>query len=312
MGTSAALLYQLQTQSDQQTALQTAATTAGHRMDTMQSALSSIATTLHTVASSAQSWTSGMPEGLGVIASQASHAMAQVAGLLNTSYAGGALFAGDTGTTPPMRSPNTSGGATDIAGDILARAVAAKGGALSTVDIDSLVNGTDGLASVFDDTNSDPAKRYTGAIYAGSTDGKPTTVLIGANQTVQYNASADQPAFRDMMQGLSMLSLLGAPSSQLDGTAKATLLSAATTKLLAGEKALTGLQGTLGTVQAQVNAAVETQKSAATATQAQILSYVQADLYGDSSKLTQLQTQLQASFAMTARLSQLSLVQYMS
>jgi flagellar hook-associated protein 3 FlgL len=194
---------------------------------------------------------------------------------------------------------------------VLNAAVSAKGGALSQADVNNLLNGPNGLSSVFDGTNSNTAERYNPAFYTGAEDGKPTTVLIGAIQTLQYNASADQPAFRDLLKGLSVLSMLDAPSSQLDDSAKQRLLSDANSVIGAAQSELTALQGSLGATQAQLQSVVNDQQSAATATQQQILSYEQADTYGDSSKLTALQTQLQATYKLTAQISQLSLVHYM-
>jgi flagellar hook-associated protein 3 FlgL len=182
---------------------------------------------------------------------------------------------------------------------------------LSASNISALINGPNGLASVFNDTNSDPTQRYSGAIYTGSTDGQPTSVIVGTNQTVQYDASANQPAFRDLLQGLSMLSMVNAPSSQLDSTAQAQLLSQASSLLGAAQNEITNLQGNLGSVQSSLTAASSAQTAAATATQAQITNYLQANTYADSTQLTQLQTQLQATYSLTSQISQLSLVHYM-
>lgn len=312
MGSQAALLYQLQAQSDQQTALQTSVTVASQRMDTIQAALTSIAGETQTVATAAQEWSSNTSEGYGVLGNQASNTLSQILGQLNTSYAGSSVFAGDTGSAPPMQVAGATGGPVSAVNAVLAAAATAKGGPLSAADVTGLLSGPDGLDSIFSDSNSNPALNYRGAFYTGSTDGQPTTVLISPGQTVSYNASADQPGFRDLLQGLSMLSLLSAPSSQLDDTAKSALLSAATAQLQTGQREMTTLQGTLGAAQAQLSTAMQTQQTAASATQAQILTYVQADTFGDSSKLTTLQTQLQATYELTAQISQLSLVHYMS
>jgi len=53
------------------------------------------------------------------------------------------------------------------------------------------------------------------------------------------------------------------------------------------------------------------QRTAAQATETRILSYVEADSYGNATKISMLQTQLQATYALTAQISQLSMVRYM-
>jgi flagellar hook-associated protein 3 FlgL len=164
---------------------------------------------------------------------------------------------------------------------------------------------------VFSNTNSNPALNYNGSFYTGSTDGQPTKVLIGLNQTVQYNTSANQPAFTDLLKGLSMLSMLNAPSSQLDDTAKSTLLQQATTVINQAQDELTTQQGELGTVQSQLQQVSDAQQAAYNATTQQITTMEQADPTKISTQLTALQTQLEASYEVTAQISQLSLVHYL-
>jgi flagellar hook-associated protein 3 FlgL len=315
MGSSAALLYQLHTQSDQQNVLQTSIGLASQKMDTIQSVLTGIGSLTQAVSgdvSTAQINGLGTmtDAGAGTLAQQALSTMQQVLGQLNTTYAGSALFAGDS-AVPPMQTAGATGGPTATVNAVLSAAVAAKGGPLTASDINGLLNGPDGLSSVFDDTNTNPAQHYSGAFYTAPDDGNPTTVLVGTNQTVQYNAKANQPAFRDLLQGLSMLSLLNAPSSELDTSAKNELATQAGQVLTTAQNELTGLQGSIGSVQAQLQTAVTTQQAAATATQEQIAKYEQANTAADATDLTNLQTQLQATYELTAQISQLSLTRYM-
>lgn len=310
LGTGAALLYQLQSQSDQQEGIQTALTISSQRLDTAQTALSTLASTLQTAAVAALGVTPGDATGYGAVGKQATSSIGQVLSLLSTSYLGAAVFGGDS-VTPAVKPAGAAGGVSSVTQTVLSGAVSAKGGPLSKADVAQLVDGTDGLSSVFDDTNSNSALHYTGAVYTGSTDGQPTTVIIGTNQTVQYDTSANQPAFRDLMKGLSMLSLLSAPSSQLDDSAKAELASRASSVLATAQKELTALQGGLGTVQSNLSVAAEAQRTAADATKAQLLTYMQADTYSDATQITFLQTQLQATYTLTSQISQLSLVHFM-
>lgn len=316
MGTSAALLYQLHAQSDQETVLQTSIGLASQRLDTVQTVMSSIGSIAQSVSDAGLATQS---DGVGTIsdpsadtlAEQAQSAMQQILGQLNTTYAGSTLFAGDN-TAAPMQAADATGGPTDTMNAILSAAVTANGGnPLSSADIDNLVNGPNGIASVFSNTNSNPAQNFNGVFYTGGASSQPTTVLVGTNQTLQYNTQANQPAFRDLLQGLSMLSLVGAPTSQLDDTAKAELVTQGVQMLSQAQTEVTELQGSLGNTQAQMQDAVNLQQSAATATQQQIAGYEQADTTADSTDLTALQTQLQAAYELTAQISQLSLTHYM-
>lgn len=307
----ASLMYQLRMQSDRATALKTSVTLAAQRLETAQSALTGIQTVAQPIFKTVQGWTSAMPQGLEVVAEQARGVMHHVVSLLNTSLAGAAVFAGNDAGAPPMRMADDPDGIMAVARAVLSDAAAAKGGPLSSADLTALLTGPDGLGQVFDDTHSDPARRFTGAAYGGATDGAPTRVLIGTRQTVSYDVSAGQPPFRDLMRGLSMLSLLDAPSTELDESARRDLLDQAATVLGSARNGLNLLQGGLGSVQARLDEAADTQQAAAQATEAQILSYVQTDTYGNATAISLLQTQLQATYALTAQISQLSLVRYM-
>jgi len=312
MGNNASLLYSLQNQADQENVVQTTATTAGNRLDAIQTALTSVASSVQTIATGTINSASQTPEGAAALGTEASNTMSQVLNLLNTQYNGSALFAGDATSNPPMRSADAAGGPQDAINTVLNTAVAANGGQpLTAANVDNLLNGPNGLASIFNNTNSNPALNYNSSFYTAPDDGKPTQVLIGVNQTVQYNAKANQPAFKDLMQGLSMLSMLSAPSTQLDSTAQSAILTQATTMIGQAQNELTTQQGQLGAVQAQLQQVSNAQQSAANATTAQVTSLEAADPYATATNLSALQNQLAASYQVTEALSQLTLSHYL-
>jgi len=312
MGANAPFLYRLQSDATQQQALQSSTTTAGNQLSAIQDALTSMATAVQNISTAAISSAATTPEGQTALGEQATSTMSQVLNLLNTQYAGSSLFGGDDSSTLPMVSATASGGPQDAINAVLNAAVAGNGGQpLTSADVDNLINGPDGLASIFTNTNSNSALNYNSSFYTGSTDGQPTTVMIGLNQTVQYNASADQPAFSDLLQGLSMLSMLSAPSTQLDDTAKSALVTQASDLINQAQGELTTTQGQLGTVQSQLQQVSDTEQSAYSATTQQITTLEQANTAADSTKLSTLQTQLEASYEVTAQISQLSLAHYL-
>jgi flagellar hook-associated protein 3 FlgL len=309
LGANAAMLYQLSAQETQQTTLQTTIGTAANGLAATQTVLSSIGSLTQTVSNAAL--LAGSPgtntdQTYSALAQQATSAISTVLSELNTSAGGTPLFSGDSGT-PPMQA-DAPGGPLAAIQSTLTAAVASAGGSLTQSNVSTLVSG---FSSLFGDANASPSQNYTGAFYVGSSDAKPTTVLTGANQALHYNAAANQPAFRDLLQGLSMLSTLGAPSSQLDDTAKAALVTQASALISNAQGEVTSLQGNLGSVQAQMQDAITEQKAVATTTQQQIAGYEQTDTAADASMLSMLQTQLQASYQITSEISQLSLVHYM-
>ena len=309
MGNNASLLYSLQMQADQQNTLQTTATNAGNQLNAMQTAMTSIASAVQSISSAAQTANS---QTYSVVAGQATTTMEQVLDLLNTQYDGNALFAGDATENPPMQSATAPDGPLAAVNSVLSAAVAANGGQpLTSANVQSLLTGPNGLSSIFNNTNSNPALNYNSAFYTSPDDGNSTQLLIGANQTVSYSVKGDQPAFTNLMQGLSMLTLLGAPSTQLDSTAQSAILTQAQGLISQAQGQLTEQQGQLGAVQAQVTQVATAQQTAASNTTQQIATLEDANQTTVATQMSALQSQLQASYQVTADLSQLTLSHYL-
>jgi flagellar hook-associated protein 3 FlgL len=309
MGQNASELYQLQIEADQQNELQTTTTTVGNQLTAMQDALTSMASTVQPISTATINSATTTPEGQTALGEQASAAMEQVLNLLNTQYGGSALFAGDATGAPPMQSANATGGPADTINTILNDAVAANGGQpITSTNVSTLLNN---LASVFNNTNSNPSLNYNQSFYTAADDGNATQVLIGTNQTISYSVKGDQPAFTDLLQGLSMLSMLSAPATQLDSTAKSAILSQATTLIGQAQNELTTTQGQVGTVQAQLQQVSDAQQTAASNTNQQISSLQSVDMTATATQLSNLQTQLEASYQVTSQLSQLNLSHFL-
>jgi flagellar hook-associated protein 3 FlgL len=309
MGTSAALLYQLNTQSDQETVLQTTIATASSNLDAVQNVMTSISSIAQAAsADGAAAQTTGTStvssSAVSLLAGQAQNALQQVLGQLNTAYTGSALFAGNS-TVPPMDSSTAPMAALN---GLLATAAGTT--PLSASGVSSFISGA--LTSAFG--AADPATNTAtnpnfSLFYGGTTDNTGTSALIGATQTLQYNTSANQQPFRDLIQGLSMLGM--ASSSNLDSTGASQMVTRGMQMISSAQTELTGLQGSLGNVQSQMTGAVSLQTSAAQATQLQIANYTNADTTVDATEVTSLQTQLEASYQLTSMISQLSLTHYM-
>lgn len=305
-----AALYTLQYEAGQQTAYQSAITEASNRLDTMQTALSSIASTAQTITTDALNSNAQSGSGLSTLGTEAQDALDQIIGLLNTQYDGQSVFSGTDGSVATMVASTAPGGPNATINAVLSAAVAANGGQLTAADVSQLIDGPNGIASVFNDTNSDSSQNYDNAFYAPTSSNTAIQVAVGASQTVSYNVTANQQAFRDLLQGVSMLTLLNAPSSQLDASAQSAIATQAADLLGTAQTELTSTQATLGIAQSQLQQASDAQQSAASNTQQQILTFTQANTYADTTELDTLQTQLQASYELTAEISQLSLTNY--
>ncbi|MDO9713407.1 flagellin N-terminal helical domain-containing protein [Paracraurococcus lichenis] len=142
-------------------------------------------------------------------------------------------------------------------------------------------------------------------------DGKPNQVAIGAGETVTYDVRADNPAIRDSMMGGSLLSLLDAASTQLGDDAKSALLDQAGALLRGAHAGLTTVAGVLGAKQERLQAVSDIQSKATSAAAAQINTLEATDYAATADQINQLQLQLQATYSITAKLSELSFVNYL-
>jgi flagellar hook-associated protein 3 FlgL len=295
LGAQAPVLYQLQYDNDQQTELQTSITAAGQQLTATQNALTSVGSTVSTMVTAALQGQDTASSDLTTLASDAQSAVPQVIDLLNTQYAGQALFSGHDGSDLPMADAATV--STAMQG-VLSAQVAAKGAPLTAADVPALITALEAVP-----VNS--------TAFTANDDHQAVQVATGATARTSYNVSADQPVFQNMVTAMSMMSLLNAPSTQLDASAQQALLTQASNMLSQSQTDLTNTQGTLGVTQAQLISATSIQQSAADATSQQITQMETIDPYSASQQLDALQTQLQSSYEVSSRISQMSFVNYM-
>ncbi|HEX5078594.1 MAG TPA: hypothetical protein VFV80_05535, partial [Geminicoccaceae bacterium] len=171
------------------------------RLDTMQLAMSTVRDTgeplaLQTLAALGREDVISLRN----VQTSAAAALDGVSRQLNVAIAGRYLFGGTAVDRPPMLDgPGPAGVIDAVIGD----AAAAAGGQIDVADVPGLLAELD---TVFDDSHADPSRRFTGAFYQGSPASEPDLVgQLDEDGRITYGLKADEPAFRDVMQGLHML-----------------------------------------------------------------------------------------------------------
>lgn len=308
MGAQISTFYELQTQASTATAVQTAATTVGNRLNSMQTALTGINSLVGTVATQALGVdTTVGTDSYGTVATQATGSMDQMLSMMNTTYDGQFLFSGNDSGTQAM-TPSSSGPMSAL-NTMLSSAVSSNGGtALNSSTVSSLETQ---INNMFSDSNASPSQNYTGVFFTATDNGKPVTTSIGGSSTISYDMKGNNQGFRDVLKGMSMMALLNSPSSQLDDSAKQQLLTDAVQSINLGQSELTRSTANVGAVQSQLQSVADNQQAAADATNVQISTMDTADPYKTATELSALQTQLQATYEITASISKLSFVNYM-
>tara|TARA_R100000789_G_C3016549_1_gene152536 strand:- start:1969 stop:2445 length:477 start_codon:yes stop_codon:yes gene_type:complete len=156
-----------------------------------------------------------------------------------------------------------------------------------------------------------PNHNFENTFYNGAPTGNPPlTSRTSETQTLTQGAQANDPAIRDLMRGLAMLSAVN-PSDIPDEAARDAWLTEARSAIGAGLEGLTDLETQTGLKRAQLADTISAQESRALFLDAEVMNLEGVDQYDAATRLTQLQNQLDSSFAVTARLSRLSFLNYL-
>jgi flagellin-like hook-associated protein FlgL len=318
LGTGASLLYKLYGDVQQGEAVRNSTSLAGERLKAMQTAMTSIGTLMDEMSPEILKIDQLKDNGFTIIASHAKEVMGSLTDLLNAHWDGQNIFGGTDTSQPPVAD---SAGLLAWAAGQLATAATAAGAPLDAAQAGTMLDGFDAL---FANVQRDPtgATSYYGLVYVstsrtalkGSTDPEseaPSLVRIGAGETLSYNVRADNDTFRNAFESLAMLSLLDAPDTVLSKEARTAILDKAGTLMRTARSELTVVAGVLGTKQQRLQNVADIQERAVSAATAQINDLEASDPYTVSDRISQLELQLRATYSITARLAELSFVNYL-
>lgn len=210
---------------------------------------------------------------------------------LNTQAGGRSIFAGAATDGPAIASANV----------IIAELQIAIAAETTAAGVEAAVN------TWFDA----PGGGFETVGYLGSTT-PLVPFKIGAHQEADVSIMATDTEIRDTLKGLALAALVSEGALAGDFLEQASLLENAGAALLSIGDRQTGMRANLGTVENQIET-VSTQ----TASEISALEIVKTELlsvdpYSAASELEAVQTQLETLYAITARMSRLSLVDFLT
>jgi flagellar hook-associated protein 3 FlgL len=230
------------------------------------------------------------------------------------SDSSGFLMAGTRSDAKPLQNwdmvnPATGLSPAGVVGDLLA------GGIADMTDVQAGINA---LKAAFGDADpANPARNFEATFYNGApakdASGQtipPLSARISETETMAQPAQANAPAMRDLMRGLAMLSAVDANQIP-DAAARDAWMEAARNAISAGLDGLTRMETDTGLRRTRLADTISAQQSRANFLDGQQLLLEGADQYEAATRLTQLQTQLESSYAVTARLSRMSFLNYL-
>ncbi|MEM9971194.1 MAG: flagellin, partial [Pseudomonadota bacterium] len=227
--------------------------------------------------------------GVSVSANDARSQFGSVVAALNTSLAGRALFGGIDVDRAPLAE----------AEDMLTALSAA-------VAAETTAAGVEAAVDAWFDT---PGGGFETVGYQGSTnDLAPFT--LGPNDTTSFAIRADNPVLRDVMKTYAMAALVDAGTLAGDLGEQATLLNTAGERMADANTALGALRGELGVVEGRVETALARSNAEIAALELAETELIEADPFQTATQLQAAEIRLETLFAITARLSRLSLLNY--
>jgi len=150
---------------------------------------------------------------------------------------------------------------------------------------------------------------YAAVAYTGGAAFDPLTVAEG--EAVPMDATANDAGVRDTLMGLALAAILDKGTLAGNQGERAKLASRAGAVLLESSTARSALAARIGTAEERIASAATRNGAEATALQIARVGIVSVDPYEAASMLTATQSQLESLYAVTARVSRLSLANYL-
>jgi flagellar hook-associated protein 3 FlgL len=232
--------------------------------------------------------TSGNTGSMATVSREAGQAFKSAIGLYNTRLGDRALFAGDQTATTPLLP----------ADQIMQQMVTLTSTALTVQDVETAL-----------DTWFASPTGYVSTAYQGGA--AITDLPIGPGQSVSMDITAADPAIRETLKGLGMAALLQQGLFSGDPAAQAALIRRSGEVLASGQNSRAILAGQLGTAEGQVENARTRNAAEVSGLEIARLSLISVDPYDAAARLQAAQGQLETLYTLTARLSRLSLVDFL-
>lgn len=142
-----------------------------------------------------------------------------------------------------------------------------------------------------------------------SASNQTLTNQISETETVSTSVSANNAAFQNLAQAYTMLADLG--TQNLSSSAYQAVSSTAQGLLTSAISSLTNLQTNVGVVQSSISSATNQMSLQMNVLSTQVNNLESVNPYEVSTQISDLQTQIEISYSLTAQLQQLSLVKYL-
>ena len=224
------------------------------------------------------------------VSSQAREELGSIVSALNVQFAGRPLFSGDDGNGSAIADQTT----------VFASAVPIlEAGAIPSAGYADLITAFTSAGATFDTS-----------IYLGGAGDAPPA-LIAPGESVDYSVKADETPLRTVLANIAALGAAFDTSNAIPDAQRKSIAQLAAAGLRSDISSIIGIEGRVGAAESRV----ATIKARNTASEASLTiafnDLAGADQLNSAIELTELERQLETAFATTARMSNLSLVNFL-
>lgn len=314
LGPRAAMDLKLRTQEEQTKAFLSSNDLLGNKLSAMLTSVDAIRDQVSGVIENAIINSSRPSNGASALQAEARAAMESIVATLNTSYNGEFIFSGTSSDTPPMTRWAETNAATGWSPESVMQGIVGAGPTDETDALDMI----DQIDRIFNSSIIvSPERNFEETFYSGTPEldalGQPNARLRGrvsAGQDMQYGIQANDQGFRDIVKGLAMLATTDV-SKITDLDAYSTWMNHVVESLSVGQEGALSASANIGFNQQVVEDAKSRLADLSVVHQTQIADFETVDPYEAITRLTNLETQLQASYQVSARLSSLSIINFL-
>ncbi|MBL4813788.1 MAG: hypothetical protein JKX69_15850 [Rhodobacteraceae bacterium] len=155
-----------------------------------------------------------------------------------------------------------------------------------------------------------PGGDFDTAGYLGDL-GDLVTRRIGEDTEITFEARADDPVLREVMAATALIALAADNAGTLPAGSGAQIVSEASERLLSTGSGMATLQGRVGQEEARVEEAKARLNAEVGAMSIMYNDMISADPFDTATALQEVQNQLEMHYALTSRLSELTLTRYL-
>lgn len=304
LGSGVAGLGKLLQKQAWQEALTSSNSLAATRLDMSQAALSGSVSTAQGLLSQILAAKGGIAS-MTAITTAATNALNAFTSQSNTEIGGVHVFGGDNSARVPLAnysSPGSAASAATASAFSSAFGMTQSSPGVSTITPAQMQAFLDGpFAAEFSAANWK-------ANWSFASSNNPQ-MKISDHEMVEAGANANEKPFRDLAQAYVMISDLG--GDQLDPNTRQVIFEKAGSLVSSAISGMATIQARLGNSQSRIRSANDSLSAEGTIIANRIAKIQQVDPYEASTAVNTLVTQLQASYAVTARLQQMSLMNYL-